>query len=110
MKHLSWFILLTICLILLKIMPVQAQTDTALRSEVYSLKNRVERLETEIRRLAQMKIDNTPTPAATPRNNPQIIDGELVGQSDPLFERLATLVIELKERVTKLEQQLADKK
>jgi hypothetical protein len=35
-----------------------------------------------------------------------VVNGETVGQSDPLFDRLSTLVIELKEEVRGLEKRV----
>jgi hypothetical protein len=46
----------------------------------------------------------TPTPER--RSGTGIVEGEVVGRSDPLFERLATLVIELKEDFQKLERRV----
>jgi BMFP domain-containing protein YqiC len=110
LSNLLWFLIVVSLLLLLidlKISPVEAQSDTAVRSEVYSLRNRVDRLESEVRRLSQSNNRSNPSPnPSSGGTSAQIIDGELVGRSDPLFERLATLVIELKERITNLEKRM----
>ena len=89
--------------------PVAAQTSSP---EVLNLRTRVRLLETEVRRLrrstgrsepyqpGQLLPDPTPTP-------PQIVDGQAIGRTDPMFQRLATLVIELKEQIAGLEERLS---
>jgi hypothetical protein len=83
---------------------VNAQSDTAVRSELVSLRNRVTRLENEIRGLSPRRES---TPRVPPRRSGTgTVNGETVGQSDPLFERLSILVIELKEEVKDLDRRL----
>ncbi|MCU0534370.1 MAG: hypothetical protein MUD14_10810 [Hydrococcus sp. Prado102] len=86
--------------------PIVAQSDTALRSEVTSLRSRVSRLEAEIRSVGRS--GTRPITPSEPRQitPPQEVNGVAVGSSDPMFERLATLAIELKERVTSLEKRV----
>jgi hypothetical protein len=86
--------------------PIVAQSDTAIRSEITSLRSRVSRLESEIRSAGRS--GNRPSNSSEPRQNtpPQEVDGVVVGSSDPMFERLATLAIELKERVNSLEERV----
>jgi hypothetical protein len=87
--------------------PIVAQSDTAIRSEITSLRSRVARLEAEIRSVGRS--GSRPSTPSQPRQitPPQEVDGVIVGSSNPMFERLATLTIELKERVTSLEKRVA---
>lgn len=80
--------------------------------EVLRLRTEVRLLENEVRRLRQTspRFERTQTGELLPDripSPPQIIDGQAIGRSDPMFERLATLVIELKERIVVLEEQLS---
>jgi hypothetical protein len=86
--------------------PIVAQSDTAIRSEITSLRSRVSRLEAEIRSVGRS--GSRPSTPSEPRQitPPQEVNGVVVGSSDPMFERLATLAIELKERVTSLEKRM----
>lgn len=96
-----------------------AQSTTRLNAEISSLRGRINRLEAEIRRLNRL-IPQTnlsrPNQSATPppRNPtsgeqpPTVVDGELVGRSDPTVEKLSTLLIELKEDVRNLDRRLTD--
>ncbi len=103
--------------------PVSAQSNL-INSDIISLRSRVNRLEQEINQLRysvradnsrpakKLPIPNRSTPDSRPTVvNPPIVNGQAVGQSDPMYERLATLLIELKEdvrnineRLTKIEQ------
>lgn len=92
---------------------VQAQSITGLNAEISSLRSRINRLESEVRSLSRStssnrNVRNIPQreyPSST-INNPPAINNTVVGRSDPLFQRLATLVIELKEDVRDLDQRL----
>jgi uncharacterized protein YlxW (UPF0749 family) len=81
-----------------------AQSDLAIRSEITSLRNRVDRLESEVRGISQCSEDRSRVPQR--RSGTGVVNGETVGQSDPLFDRLSTLVIELKEEVRGLEKRV----
>jgi polyhydroxyalkanoate synthesis regulator phasin len=81
-----------------------AQSDLAIRSEITSLRNRVDRLESEVRGISQRSEDRSRVPQR--RSGTGVVNGETVGQSDPLFDRLSTLVIELKEEVRGLEKRV----
>jgi hypothetical protein len=86
---------------------VLAQSDTAIRSEISSLRTRVARLENEIR--SRQGGQNKPSgnlPEYESVNPPQAVNGVPIGASDPMFERLATLTIEIKERVNALEKRV----
>jgi polyhydroxyalkanoate synthesis regulator phasin len=80
-----------------------AQSDTAVRAEILSLRSRVERLDSEVRRLSQ-SLSHPERTSGSP--SPSIVNGREIGRSDPMFERLATLVIELKERIIDLEKRM----
>ena len=97
----------------------QDNTSTYNRAETLNLKRQIRQLEGEIRRLNQLNMrSNSLTPSRIPRSNisnPPIVNNRPVGRSDPMFERLATLLIELKEdvqnldkRMTEIEQKLAE--
>ena len=76
----------------------------SLTSEVNSLRIRVNRLESEIRNLRNLSRRNLPTSRSTiplDRSRPRAIESD-----DPMFQRLATLVIELKEEINDLETRL----
>jgi len=102
---LGWLtLIISFLLILSFVNPSKAQSNTAVRSELISLRNRVDRLESQIRGITIRGGNTTPIPQQ--RSETGIVDGEVIGRSDPLFERLATLVIELKEDLKKLEQRV----
>jgi hypothetical protein len=101
----GWLILIiALWLMLSFVNPVKGQSDTAVRSELISLRNRIDRLESQIRGITFRQGNESPIPER--RSGVGIVEGEAVGRSDPLFERLATLVIELKEDFKKLEQRV----
>jgi hypothetical protein len=120
---------LTICLSILLIslsyllptvnQPLLAQSDLSLKSELSSLESRINRLEQEVNSLGSSRTSirsgsqsSEPTP---PRSNQAfslsnygttVVDGKVVGRSDPLYSRLATLLVELKEQVSNIDQRL----
>ncbi|NEP63133.1 MAG: hypothetical protein F6K31_40540 [Symploca sp. SIO2G7] len=93
-----------------------AQSLSSLQSRIFRLesanaqmRSRFSRLEGEISRLggrvpSPAQRENIPAPVVPQRANQQ------VSSSDPMFQRLATLVIELKERINALEEQVAELK
>ncbi|TRT83324.1 MAG: hypothetical protein EWV82_09930 [Microcystis aeruginosa Ma_AC_P_19900807_S299] len=81
-------LIISLLLILSFVNASKAQSDTAVRSELISLRNRVERLESQIRGISIRGENAAPIPQR------------------PLFQRLATLVIEIKEDLKKLEQRV----
>ena len=102
----------------LQISPVSAQSSL-INSDVTSLRSRVSRLEQEIDQLRysvrvddsrpakKLPIPNRSTPNSRPTVvNPPIVNGQAVGKSDPMYERLATLLIELKEDVRNIDERL----
>ncbi len=111
--NLLLIVLLSLTLVVSSNPLVKAQSITGIRSEITSLRARVNRLESEVRNLSRSNTSNRTAPNISQRelpsstiNNPPIINNRAVGRSDPLFERLATLVIELKEDVRNLDQRL----
>ncbi len=93
---------------------VIAQSNTSLNSEISSLRTRINRLESQVSRLSQSPSTNLPRPgnskpySSNRSGNPPIVNGEAVGPSDPFYERLATLLIELKEDVRNIDRRLAE--
>ncbi|CCQ62526.1 hypothetical protein [Crocosphaera watsonii] len=97
-------ITLLIVIFIQQINPVSASVENRLRGEINRLQARVSRLESAVTNLRQGSNNNNNSPPLN--SSPQIVDGEIIGRSDPLFERLSTLVIELKERVMGLEKRM----
>ena len=90
---------------------IKAQSTAGIDFDLLNLRNRVNRLEGEVRSFNQpnyLKKPTTPNQTELPNSvgNPPVIDGQVIGRSDPLFERLATLLIELKEDVRNIEKRL----
>jgi cell division protein FtsB len=81
-----------------------------LEADNFQMRSQISRLESQLYTLGgrslppQTPSSNRPAPSVPPRANRQ------VSSSDPMFDRLATLVIELKERVQALEAQVAELK
>jgi hypothetical protein len=126
--------LLTICLSFLLIsliyliptvnQPLLAQSDLNLKSDIISLQSRISRLEQEVNYLrssrstrnssfqspdltaTKLKQPSTPPTDRTTIINPPVVDGQAIGRSDPLYSKLATLLIELKEEVRNLDRRL----
>lgn len=93
--------------------PLFSQTNTGLNSEISSLRSRINRLESEVRNLRPSRSTSISPNNNIPResldreiNNPPMVGDRAIGKSDPLFERLATLIIELKEDVNNIENRL----
>ena len=102
----------------IEIPPVSAQSNI-INSDIISLRSRISRLEQEINQLRYsvragdsrpaktLPIPNQSAPDSRPTVvNPPIVNGQAVGQSDPMYERLATLLIELKEDVRNIDERL----
>ena len=81
-----------------------------LEAENFQMRSQISTLEAQISALRGQSPSQTPSsirpvaPSVPSRANRQ------VSSSDPMFDRLATLVIELKERVKALEAQVAELK
>ncbi|MGF1589922.1 MAG: hypothetical protein ACFCU7_11880 [Pleurocapsa sp.] len=96
--------------------PVLAQSNLNLNSDIISLKARISRLEQQVNNLRSSNFNRpsrpskTKQPTATPPipnvGNPPVVDGQAIGNTDPLYKRLATLLIELKEDVRNIDQRL----
>ncbi|MEA5534940.1 hypothetical protein [Crocosphaera sp. XPORK-15E] len=100
----KFLLILLIITLLIQISPILASDDSRFRGDIDRLNARVSRLENAILNVRQQQNNSANNPSIN--TSPQIIDGELIGRSDPLFERLSTLVIELKERVMNLEKRM----
>ena len=129
-RFLKWHYILLLCLSCLWISPIHATSPTAiapviaqsnfnLKSDIISLQARISRLEQEVSRLRSSAVSPSPrsikpkqpTPNPAPRPtiiNPPVVDGRAIGKSDPFYERLATLLIELKEDVRDLDRRLTE--
>lgn len=80
-----------------------------IEAENFQLRSQLSRIESQLSTLSgrpllspQKPSPNSPAPQVSSRTNRR-----QMSSSDPMFERLATLVIELKERVQSLESQVA---
>ncbi len=89
---------------------VSAQSLTSINADIIRLRTRINRLETELRQTNKLRNNRIPLPNTTEPNSnlfhPPVVDGRAIGPSDPLFERLSTLLIELKEDVKKIDERL----
>lgn len=95
--------------------PVAAQSPTRLNAEITSLRSRVNRLESEIRRLNKLtpptnlaKPERSPEPPIRSGIPPSVVEGEIIGRSDPTVARLSILLIELKEDVQSLDRRVRE--
>ena len=94
--------------------------STLNNSDIISLRARLSRLEQEVNQLKSYSLRPSSSPPAkklpisptTPPSsrptvvNPPVVDGRAVGKSDPMYERLATLLIELKEDIRNIDERL----
>lgn len=78
-----------------------------LEAENFQLRSQVNRLETQVNRLSGLSSRDRPAPTLTPTPPPRVPSQSMLGE-DPMFKRLATLVIELKERVAALEAKVEE--
>ena len=109
------FCLMLMCLILVN-QPANSQTLPSVSAEVRNLRSRIARVEAEVRnlrsstsRIARPSRNSRQrsTPETPPNlNNRSQINNQELENSDPMFKRLATLVIELKEEVRAIDKRL----
>ncbi|MGB5713460.1 MAG: hypothetical protein WBM44_21440 [Waterburya sp.] len=95
---------------------VLAQSNRNFSSEIASLRARMNQLEQNVNRIRNGNIrlgnpqKSQPAPILPQQrfrgSNPPLVDGQVIGQSDPTFKRMATLLIELKEDVRGIEERL----
>lgn len=104
---------LSFILIIVNNKSVASQSITGINAEISRLRSRINRVESEVRNLRQSGSAPSLPANKSPResvadnfNNPPVINNQAIGRSDPLFERLATLLIELKEDVRDIESRL----
>ncbi len=96
--------------------PVASQTLPSLSAQVRNLKSRISRVEAEVRnqrsstsRNSSPNVNSRPSlaPVSPPnRSDRNRSENQVVNSSDPMFKRLATLVIELKEEVRAMEKRI----
>ena len=99
---------------------VLARSDVT-SSDIISLRARINRLEQQVNQIRYSVRVETPRPAknlplpdrSEPTSrptvvNPPIVNEQPVGKSDPMYERLATLLIELKEDVRNINERLTE--
>jgi hypothetical protein len=102
--------LLIVAIVFYLARPLNAQSTSSLNADINGLRSRVNRLEAEIRRFQSNTDNRIPLPpkneSAPTLGNPPIVNGRAIGASDPLYERLATLLIELKEDVNNIDRRL----
>lgn len=75
-----------------------------LESETYQLRSQINQLQSQVlgvNQSTQRTGSTKPAPPIAPRGNRP-------ASADPMFDRLATLAIELKQRINKLEAQVAE--
>ncbi len=111
--YLSLFIIvmLTITICLTYPQAISAQSLNSLNLEITTLRTQIQRLESEVRLLRQsnspsLRQSSQAPPPSSLNTPPAVIDGQIIGRSDPMFQKLATLVIELKEDVRKLQDDM----
>ena len=103
-------ICLTLGIQITKIDAVNAEPNDYLNPQVIELRNRVNLLENQLNKTKTNSFPNSPSIQQNlPRTNypPGRVNGKLVGRSDPAFENLATMVIELKQEIQALEKRVA---
>ena len=93
-----------------------AQSNRNFSSDISSLKARIRQLEQDVSRIrnGNIRLGNPqkyqPAPISPQQNfsgrNPPLVNGRAIEQREPTFDRLATLLIELKEDVRNIEQRL----
>jgi uncharacterized protein YceH (UPF0502 family) len=79
---------------------------SALEAENFQLRSQINRIESQLGSLGRQ---SPPDPIRVSAQAPSRANQQ-VSSSDPMFKRLATLVIELKERIQALEAQVAELK
>ena len=107
--------LMLTCLILVN-QTANSQTLPSVSAEVRNLRSRIARVEAEVRNLrsstsrisrpnrnSRPRTDQLAPPS---RNNRNQANDQVVDSSDPMFKRLATLVIELKEEIREIDKRL----
>ncbi len=89
--------------------PALSQTDSRvsrLESEVYSLRSQLSRLESQVYQLNNRSQSPTSRDSRSPIS-PEPDPVRPAKPTDPMFQRLATIVIELQERITAVEKRLS---
>ena len=117
--QLVWMSILTLFWILtglqgLKPWPVEAST-TRLEFRVRQVESKLSRLESQISRLRNAPASvspvievSPPNPAEQPQTSVELQGRQSWISGDPLFDRLATMVIELKQDIQDLQERVKD--
>jgi outer membrane murein-binding lipoprotein Lpp len=109
-------VVLIVGLVLVANQSVSSQSITGISAEISGLRSRINRLELEVRNSRSNNLNSAPgVPSELPEtgsysnngNNPPVVNDQAIGRSDPMFERLATLLVELKEDVRDIKSRLA---
>lgn len=102
-----WMVGGAIALLLSASSPGWAQSDFNLASRVARIELDVSQLRSQLSQLAAQQ--NRPSPPRPPgRSTPAPRPGDTPLAEDPTFRRLATLVIELRDRIATLEAEVAE--
>jgi cell division protein FtsB len=81
-----------------------------LEAENFQLRSQVNRIESQVAQLTGQALPQRPSPNRATPQIPSRTNRRQVPPSNQMFDRLATLAIELKERVQALEAQVAELK
>ena len=81
-----------------------------LEAENFQMRSQISTLESQISALRGQSPSQTPSSIRQPAPSVPSRANRQVSSSDPMFDRLATLVIELRERIKALEAQVAELK
>lgn len=102
-----WRFLITFLVISVLVLSISSFTQISVASEssyvnsqLQNLRSRLRSLESQVRRLDNSMTRPSPSVPRLERNYPNTVQEEV---PDPMFQRLATLVIELKEELRELE-------
>lgn len=94
-----------------------AQSSSALESRIsrletdnFQLRSLISRIESQLSAVSGRTLSPNPSPTRSPAPSVPPRANRQVSSSDPMFNRLATLVVELKERIQALEAQVAELK
>ena len=96
--------------LLLTISPARASFESRLsnlEADLYKLERQIDRLETDVRRSSRDRMRESQRGRSNAAETPSLPDSDVSALADdPMFDRLATLVIELKLRLDGFEERL----
>ena len=109
----SWVLSFSVCVglvLLLTISPARASFESRLsnlEADLYKLERQIDRLETDVRRSSRDLNRESHSGRSNAAETPSLPDSDVSALADdPMFDRLATLVIELKLRLDGFEERL----